>query len=187
MPNDSDLPVAKRAPPLPSTVPRAVWMAGVISLIFSLCVLCAGAVGIGVAVIGSRSQAATPMPSLTPAELYLAYDQNEAEADLDYLNKTVEIVGENDAHHQKVRKENGRYIYDFRSNCKRDWIHASPRFALAVVFRDSEISKLAKLKNGDTMTIRGKCVGRLVSDFSYGGKYPLVVDAVLTTDRDNQP
>jgi hypothetical protein len=111
-------------------------------------------------------------------ELFLAYHDNEAAADLRFAGKIVEVTGGNGfENRQKLYKDpSGNYAYDFRTNVLHDWVLADPRPAVHVVFRKSEAPKLAA---GAPRTIRGRCIGRVTIDPSYGGNYPAVVDALV--------
>lgn len=159
-------------------VPLKVWAGiggGILGLMFS----CMCFAGLAIWNKGEgRHQAVAEIRGriFTPDEIYLAYESNEAKADLEMLNKRLLIVATGSQQYQQVRKENGKYVYDFRSNVKHDWTLAAPRPVLCVVFRDSEAAKLA---TGQFGHVKGVCKGRCVEDFSYGGQYPLIVDATI--------
>jgi hypothetical protein len=118
---------------------------------------------------GQADADAPPVATLPKQELFNAYHDNEAAADLKFTGKVVEV--------QEVcaplfdyiprKDQKGSYYLDF--NCGVGWVRAT--------FRDSEREKLARFDQhmgGTRLTVRGKCRG-------ISGNTVQILDAVLVS------
>jgi hypothetical protein len=198
MGSDFDFPVTAGAPPRTRRkIHAAVWIGASLAGGMGTCLICMVTGGAllwnanrdpqGVIKIAGKGAKASgqadekPVATLNAADLFMAYRRNEADADLRFTGKIIEI---NEMHQQqfnKLRKnQDGLYTYDFHTNILVDWNEflATPRFAVHIVFRPSETEKLARGLSGLLM-IRGRCIGNVARDVGYGGNYPMIVDALL--------
>jgi hypothetical protein len=108
------------------------------------------------------------------------YVANEAKADIQYLNKTIEVtVVCQERHYQPVRytvsrDDSNAYYVDFNSTLQ-------PWLLVRVYFRSSETEKLANFPFNPvgalaTITLRGKCLG-----LSDNGKLLRIRDAEIVS------
>ncbi|HKQ99519.1 MAG TPA: hypothetical protein VJT09_02530 [Pyrinomonadaceae bacterium] len=102
---------------------------------------------------GGQSQSATSGPAtpVTAEVLVEAYRRNEATADGEYKGKTLAVTG-------KVVRSGKDYLNRLYVNLKAE---DNPIIEVHCTYNDTEADSMSALKEGQPVTIRGVCEGKL--------------------------
>jgi hypothetical protein len=120
-----------------------------------------------------------PAFSAKPSDLFRTYAKNEEDADHRFLGKRIEVVGDYNAEFGTVTKrDDGVYTYTFKEPGNLPKGNPRPKPLVVIVFRESENSKLEKLKANVTIRVVGRCEGLRQEDDHYG-QCVILEDAVL--------
>lgn len=100
----------------------------------------------------SKQEANTPAIEVSPQQLYSDYEANEVAADLKYKDKVLIVTGKVNT----IGKDIMDAIYVT--------INTGEMFgAVQCSFSDNHTNEAAGLKKGQTVTIKGKCDGKMMN------------------------
>jgi hypothetical protein len=94
------------------------------------------------------------IPSLTAAQLFRAYKDNGVAADRDYKDKEIKVSG--------VVTDIQRDLLDV-PYVTLDVGDEALIFEVQCYFRNKQAADLAKLQKGQQITVRGKCIGKVLN------------------------